>query len=219
MSKETHYSDGAFGASVESSNYHQGQPVSHEPFKLRSTLEVAYDKYEARMGERTVEQISDEPSVSFEEYARKHVDIRDIASAADQRSYILELLAPVLDKLEVFGSDVLIATYIEAEKTKGGIIRPDMNLRESIFQGKVGVMLKPGEDAFLFRGSFPYHTKRKGETDEEYLLRVEKSTPKLGDWLYYRTSDAWMCKFNGVNCRIIPDSCIKGRIADPELIY
>jgi hypothetical protein len=218
MSKDKHYSEGAFGASVESSNYHRGQPVSHEPFALRSTLDVAMDKYAAEaVGLGTSE--AEEPPVSFEEYARKHVDIRDIASAADQRTYILELLAPVLNKLEVFGSDVLIATYIESEKTKGGIIRPDMNLRESIFQGKVGVMLKPGEDAFLFRGSFPYHTKRKGETDEAYLVRVEKSTPKLGDWLYYRTSDAWMCKFNGVNCRIIPDSCIKGRIADPELIY
>jgi len=114
---------------------------------------------------------------------------------------------------------VLIATYIEPEKTKGGIIRPDTNLRESIFQGKVGVMLKAGEDAFLFRGSFPYHTKRKGENEQDYLVRVEKNTPKLGDWLYYRTSDTWMCKFNGVNCRLIPDTCIKGRISNPDLIY
>ena len=218
MSKDKRYSEGAFGASVESSNYHIGQPTSNEPFKLKSTLDAINEKYPNSVALEDVKP-TEEPAVSFEEYARKHVDIRDIASAADQRTYILELLAPVLDKLEVFGSDVLIATYIESEKTKGGIIRPDMNLRESIFQGKVGVMLKPGEDAFLFRGSFPYHTKRKGETDEQYLIRVDKSTPKLGDWLYYRTSDAWMCKFNGVNCRIIPDSCVKGRIADPELIY
>lgn len=189
--------------------------------KLKSTLETIDEKYGAGSlaTHLAAEEFTEEPITTFEDYARKHVDIRDIASAADQRTYILELLAPVLDKLEVFGSDVLIATYIESEKTKGGIIRPDMNLRESIFQGKVGVMIKPGEDAFLFRGSFPYHTKRKGETDEQYLIRVDKSTPKLGDWLYYRTSDAWMCKFNGVNCRIIPDSCIKGRISDPELIY
>jgi hypothetical protein len=218
MSKGKHYSEGAFGASVESSDYHRGQPTSNEPFKLKSTLDAINEKYPDSVALEDIKP-AEEPITTFEDYARKHVDIRDIASAADQRTYIIELLAPVLDKLEVFGSDVLIATYIESEKTKGGIIRPDMNLRESIFQGKVGVMLKPGEDAFLFRGSFPYHTKRKGETDEQYLIRVDKSTPKLGDWLYYRTSDAWMCKFNGVNCRIIPDSCIKGRISDPELIY
>ena len=136
--------------------------------------------------------------------------LRDIAIAAsnDPKAALINSLGDV-SGFEPFHNLILVATYVAPEKTKGGIIRPDRNLAEDRFQGKVGLVIKVGPQAFvddsarLFGG-----------------VRVQE-----GDWVMYRPADGLEMFFvnstgrEGTPCRLIEDICIKGRVNDPSMIY
>ena len=140
--------------------------------------------------------------------------------ADEQRKLILDKLnADVLAQVELIGADVLVATYIEPEKTASGIYLPNQRTGESIYQGKAGLVLRVSQDAFLYRDGFSYFPKHPHEDEDDYEARVRRSTPKPGDWVIYRVTDAWNIQVNGVDCRIMPDSRIKGRVQDPDLIW
>jgi co-chaperonin GroES (HSP10) len=108
-----------------------------------------------------------------------------------------------LEGVEVFHNMVMIATYIRPEKTAGGIIRPQENVQEDVFQGKVGLVVKKGPMAFVDDGSTQFY----GQTAE------------VGDYIVYRPSDAWDMTVRGVHCRLVPDVRIKARVNDPELVF
>ncbi|HEY6861684.1 MAG TPA: hypothetical protein VI358_18105 [Pseudolabrys sp.] len=108
-----------------------------------------------------------------------------------------------LDGIEVLGSYVLVALYVEPEKTKGGIIRPDRHIDEARYQGKCALVLKKGPTAFKYDGNYEY----------------EGAVPNIGDWVFMRASDAWDCDIKGVPCRMVHSDLIKGIVADPTLIY
>lgn len=98
---------------------------------------------------------------------------------------------------------VLMATYIEPEKSAGGILLPQKSIDESRFQGKVGLVLKKGPTAFKFSGQFAY----------------EGPIPEEGDWVIYRASDAWEIFIRGVSCRYLDSDLVKSIIDDPTIIY
>jgi hypothetical protein len=142
-----------------------------------------------------------------------------LAQAADQRAAILEAVSEALKDFNViYGADVLTATYIEPETTAGGIILPGARINESIYQGKVGLVLALGNEAFKYRDGYSFFSKYENETDEEYLRRTAALTPKPGDWVFYRTSSTWKCTINKVACQFIRDVEIKGRITNPNAI-
>jgi hypothetical protein len=108
-----------------------------------------------------------------------------------------------------------MAVYIEPGVNKGGIILPDERLKESLYQSKVGLIVKTGPDAFRFRGSFPWVSPRSEEYGEEgklkksYAMRAKKHTPKVGDWVVHFPTDSKLFGLRGVPCRYSLDSTVK----------
>lgn len=138
-------------------------------------------------------------------------NLREIAEAAsvDPKRALLDAAGNMVD-YEVFHNLVLVAPYIAPDRTKGGIIRPDSNLAEDRFQGKAGLVLKVGPAAFKDDGGAKF-----------YGITVSP-----GDWVLFRPSDGFECFISdrrtvgdGLPCRLIEDSLIRGRISNPALIY
>ena len=129
--------------------------------------------------------------------------LREIAeqSGADPKAALLNSLGDYSGLLPV-RYQVLVATYIRPEKTKGGIIRVESTLREDRFQGKVGLILAYGELAFT-----------KG---------FEKG-PDIHDWVIYNPADSFELFFGdgqtATACRLIEDVAIKAVIDNPITIY
>ena len=138
------------------------------------------------------------------------VRLRDIAVAAttDPKQALLDAVGD-LSGVDVFHNLVLVATYIEPEKTAGGIIKPDRTLMESRFQGKCALVLKKGPMAFV---------------DEGYI-KFGGKTVEAGDWVIVNPSDGFeMFKgaagsSDGGSVRLFEDAKIKGRIDDPATVY
>ncbi len=137
--------------------------------------------------------------------------LREIAEAAqkDPKQALLDSLPVGTLKYEVFHNRVLVATYVAPEMTKGGVIRPERSLAEDRFQGKVGLVIAIGPQAFVDDGGARFGGVRVGP----------------GDWVTYRPTDGTEVFFvddNGLDatpCRLIEDVHILGRTPDPALIY
>lgn len=136
--------------------------------------------------------------------------LRDIAQSAatDAKAALLDAVGDI-SGFEVFHAQVLVATYIQPERTKGGIILADRTLAEDRFQGKIGLVLKVGPRAFVDDG----------------INQFGGVKVAIGDWVTYRASDGFELFFvdangrDGTPCRLIEDVNIKGRIANPAAIY
>lgn len=136
-------------------------------------------------------------------------NIVGLAQARDQKQEILSK-AGDLSGHQVLGDLVLVATYIEPEKSQGGIYMPQKRLDESRFQGKVGLVLKLGPMAFQYDGAYPY----------------EGPVPSVGEWVQYRAADTNEFFMggsgkdgSGLSCRYIHSSLIQAIIGDPLKIY
>jgi co-chaperonin GroES (HSP10) len=130
-----------------------------------------------------------------------HRAIEKISTAADPKKAIQELAGDITD-FKIFGDRVLVGIYARPEKTKGGIIRPDANKEEDVWQGKVGLVLKMGGDAF-----------RNPETGEPYEDRAE-----VGDWVVCYIGDGRPIQVGDMPCRIFRDTTIVGVRKDPMSI-
>ena len=113
----------------------------------------------------------------------------------DPRDEILDQIGD-LSGYEIGLKQVLIATYRRPEKTMGGIIMVESNLREDLFQSKAGLVIKVGTGA-TFNGA----------------------PIKLHDWVVLRPSDCWALEVNFVHCRHVFDDQIKARVSDPGMVW
>jgi hypothetical protein len=137
--------------------------------------------------------------------------LRELAEAAKQKGpkdAILDALGD-LSWYEPFHNLVLVGTYVPPAMI-GSVHIPDKSHSEARFQGVCGLVLRIGPGAFKDEG----HIKFYGVTVNEH------------DWIIYRPSDAveQFLRFrgtinDGVSCRLIEDSHIKGRVDDPSRIY
>ena len=57
-----------------------------------------------------------------------------LSAAENPKKAILDAMKGVAEKVVLLHSKVLVALYIAPEKTKGGIIRPDSNVKEDVWQ-------------------------------------------------------------------------------------
>jgi len=173
--------------------------------------------------------------------------IRQLAAAKDQKAEMLSVLGDATDSLTLTGNDILLAVYIEREMNNG-IIKADQTLKESIYQSKVGLVVKTGPSAFRFKGPYawvdPYSDERlaheyldglnglipkKKDTGYEkyaraerlvsqYSARVELYTPKIGDWVVFFPTDLRLMGLNGVACRYSLDTSVKMITTNPDVI-
>lgn len=127
----------------------------------------------------------------------------------DPREDILERVGD-LSGVDVFGNDILCATYMRPSKTRGGIILSDQTKGEDLYQGKTFLVLKLGPTAFV------------DDTGTKFR------DIKEGDWVVARSSDGWQVTLNPseaatsrdtVACRVISDLHIRLRVASPDTIY
>lgn len=120
----------------------------------------------------------------------------------DPRKAILKEIGK-LEDIEIFNNQLLCAVYIRPEKTKGGIVLPDQHRSEDKFQGKVGLVLKKGPDAFV-------------DNTNTWFNGVSVD---VNDWIIFRPADGWSITVNGVLCRILNDINVRGRISHPDQVW
>lgn len=125
-----------------------------------------------------------------------------------------------LDDIECFHTNILVGIYIQSSVTKGGLITGMMS-RESIFQGKVGLILK-----------MPV-----APLPEKLALAFGKKPLAAGDWVVFNVGNADQVSYNGKGskrierladvglelysgwpCRRIRAEYIEERISGPRVI-
>ena len=122
--------------------------------------------------------------------------------AVDPRNAILEAVGDV-SPIEIFNNQILVAIYIRPEKTSGGILLANQTRDEDKWQGKMGLVLKKGPSAFV-------------DESHNWFNGVDVA---VGDWVFFRPSDGWGLEVNGVLCRLLDDTVIRGRAPTPDMIW
>jgi co-chaperonin GroES (HSP10) len=138
--------------------------------------------------------------------ALPHGVIEKLASIHDPeeaKAHILKSTAEALKGVTVLYNQVLVAIYIRPERTAGGIIRPGQNVTEDVWQGKSGLVLKCGPNAF--------------EDDEGFSFHGQKA--EIGDWIVFKVGDAWSVQIGGFACRLVQDSNIRMKVTDPNVVF
>jgi co-chaperonin GroES (HSP10) len=132
----------------------------------------------------------------------------------DPRVEIAQRVASVIDDVEVFNNQVLVAVYTRSEqKTKSGIILHHQTTDEDRHQSKIGLILKAGPAAFKDPNGVWFENANLG----------------IGDWVVFRNSDGWSVTLatdpsatssqRGVLCKLLDDTAIRGRVRSPDLVY
>lgn len=130
--------------------------------------------------------------------------LMQLSSALDPRQAIEKGVGTALNDINVFGAQVLVGTYIESERTSGGIIKPHSTIQESLYMGTLGLVLKKGPWAF--------------QNDERLGIDWKGQNVEIGDWVMFRYSSAWEFHLNGVSVRLVDDRDIKATILSPLLL-
>jgi co-chaperonin GroES (HSP10) len=125
-----------------------------------------------------------------------------MAHAIDPKTELLQEVGDIKE-VEIFNNQILCAIYIRPQKTKSGIILTEKYVDEDKYQGKVGLVLKMGPEAFV--------------DDSGKWFKNMKI--KVGDWVVFRPSDGWSVSINGKSCRILDDVAIRGRVQSPDIIW
>lgn len=130
-------------------------------------------------------------------------EVYNIADSADPKGEMLKKIGD-LSKVEVGGGRVLLWNYIAPRRTAGGIILTDKAVKEDIWQGVVGYVLKVGPLAF--------------QDDAEARINFGGFKASVGDWVVFAPNEAKRRQINGVDCRLIEDALIEMKIADPTIM-
>ena len=126
----------------------------------------------------------------------------------DPKQDLLDKIGAIPDGVVQF-SRILVAVYQApvVHKTTGGIILTDSmqdeDLQEFLWQGKVGLIVAMGPQAY--------------EDDETTKFHGTKN--KVGDWVWFRASDGVSCEVNEVFCRVMTERDIYGTIPHPDFVW
>lgn len=126
--------------------------------------------------------------------------IEKLANSKDQKTTALELLGN-LDGIKVLANKVLVCMYIEPDM-RGSLYLGKETLRESVFQGTVGLVVKKGKMAFV--DDEPTKTYFHGENAE------------IGEYVVFRAGDGKRTQIHGVDCKWLDDIVIDAVIDDPN---
>jgi co-chaperonin GroES (HSP10) len=127
----------------------------------------------------------------------------------DPKRALLDRIGDV-SHIQLMNNQVLVATYIRPERTKGNIILPLEAQKEDKYQGKVGLVIAKGPLAFVDDGN----------------VRFGGQDVAIGDWAAYRMSDGWQFTIKGRSspdnplgehhCRMLQDVDIKAIVSHPD---
>lgn len=130
--------------------------------------------------------------------------LSEIEDIDDKRTAFLKQLG----KLDGWGPTknyVLVAVYIGDKYIPGSkLLRADSNLKEDIYQGTAGLLLKCGPTAF------------KEKIDGK--LVDEPGRPHVGDWVTFVSGEGKRIQINGIDCRYFVEDAILGTTPDPRVI-
>lgn len=97
------------------------------------------------------------------------------------------------------GYRLLVKLYIRPDKTKGGIVIPDITQREDKFSQPFGQVVAMGPDAYTDAKHFP-----------------SGAWCKLGDWIAFNRSEAFPIVYDGVPYANINDNMVLDVLPDIE---
>ena len=120
----------------------------------------------------------------------------------DPKNVLLDKVGDIED-VEIFNNQVLVAVYMRSEKTQSGIYLPDKVRDEDRHQSKVGLVIKMGADAFI-------------DPTQTWFNEMDIH---LNDWIVFRPSDGWAITVNGVLCRMLDDTNVRGRVQHPDQVW
>jgi hypothetical protein len=123
----------------------------------------------------------------------------------DPANYINTIGKAALDGFKLFDDLLLVATYQMPERSAGGIFMPGKTTDESRFQGRCGLLLKRGPEAFKW--------------DKTGQFAFAGDAPQDGEWLLFHYSDAREVFINQVSCRLISSRAVHGTVSDPRTIF
>jgi co-chaperonin GroES (HSP10) len=125
-----------------------------------------------------------------------------LATAKDPKQALFDAVGD-LSGYDIFHNQILVAIYVRPNITAGGVWRPDDNIREDEYQGKVGLVVKVGPTAFR-------------DTDDETF---DGQNVAVGDWVVFRTGDGWQLNIRDTACRILTDRTVRMRVKNPGDIF
>ncbi len=126
----------------------------------------------------------------------------------DPKQKLLDAIGPIDPNMVQF-SRILVAIYQPpiVNQTEGGILLTDKiteeDMREYLWQGKVGLIVAMGPQAYVDDESTKFHGTKN----------------KVGDWVWFRPNDCMACEVNSVFCRIAYEKDIIGRLPHPDSIW
>lgn len=113
--------------------------------------------------------------------------------------YSAELKTPDATKVpKPVGYHLLVAIPSVLEKTKGGILRPDMLRKQEETASIVGRVIEKGPDAYSDKARYP-------------------SGPwcEVGDFVLFRSYSGTRIRVDGQEFRLINDDTVEGVVEDP----
>jgi len=145
---------------------------------------------------------------------RRLKDLSECPSAEAQKELLFKIFKETLPRLQIFGSDLLVATHIRSNilssvKTVDGNIvnirSTDQTSQEDLFQGKASLILAMGPTAFQY---------------DRFNAKWQGPSAKVGDWVMFRFAEAGFdVDICGCYCRFIDSSLVRGVVEDPALVY
>lgn len=120
----------------------------------------------------------------------------------DPKQVIIEAVGD-LSGYRLSGRQVLVGIYVPPETMSSGLIDHDDTSREAEYQGKVGLVLTMGPQAF---------------TEEQQIAWPDERPPVNGDWVGFRSVEGVSLSINGFMCRIYEDKQIRQLLPHPDFI-
>ena len=128
-----------------------------------------------------------------------------------QKALIRQQCGWALDKTRITLNRVLVAVFIRPDTHEieggGSIIMPDTVVKEDIYQGNSGLVLKLGPRCF---------------EDSEIMTWTDDDKFAVGDWVLLRRGDGggFRLRLNGVECIMFEnEKGIKAVVPRPDVVY
>ena len=109
-----------------------------------------------------------------------------------------------LSEIDVFANQILLGVYKRPDRTASGLYLADKTRDEDEHQGKVGLVLKLGPQAFV---------------DDDNRTFNEAEKVKVGEWVVMWVTDGRKITINKQLCRVVEDHQVRMRVASPDMVF